>query len=242
MARSPRRWLALLLVIVVLLLLWWQSGRLLTYLGGWLNVDEPPVPADYVFVFPGDQETRPFVAAALVNKGWASAVLVPEVYRDPSDEQVTPPSHEVIARVVRFRGVPEENVTILPAASTSTFEDALALNRFLQQHPKARVLAVTSSFHTRRTRWVLARVLGERFQRVHIVGAPCERFWPERWWTTYWGFQAVTGEYLKLLYYALRYGMLGWWIAGLLVAVFFLIVARRLLQRAAGRRSSGREH
>ncbi len=226
--RTWRKWLVAIITIVLLLGVgWWWRHWLFPPVAAWLDVASEPVRAEYVFVLPGDEETRPFVAAALVRKGWAHHVLVPQVYVDPADEQITAPAHEVIAKVLQLRGVPEERITILQAASTSTFEDVAALDRFLQSHSQARVLVVTSNFHTRRTAWVLSRALGPRFQQVHLVGTPYERLVPEQWWTSCWGFQAVTSEYLKLLYYALRYGSLRWWLLAMLGLVLIVCAARR---------------
>ena len=193
-------------VVVAVLLMWLFRATILPPVAWWLDVGRPPQEASHVFVLPGDVQTRPFVAADIVNKGYARAVLVPELYVDPNDEQVTPPQHEIIAAVVEKLGVDPERVTILPGKSRSTFSDIAALARFLKQHPDAHVLVVTNGYHTRRTRWVLHRVLGDRAAQVRLLSAPPDDFDMDRWWETPEGFLHVTSEYLKLGFYWARYG------------------------------------
>ncbi len=219
---------------VALTALYLARGRLLPAVARWLDVGEPPNRAEYVMVLPGDENARPFVAAAIMKAGLAGQALVPETATSPSVEDgILPPTHEIICRVLRYRGVEEEDIVILDGQSRSTFGDIRALARFLEASPQARVTLVTSGYHTRRTRWTVDRLLGERARQVTFVSAPTDGFGTDRWWEVDEGFIAIVGEYLKLGYYALRYTGIGYWMGGCAGLVVIGLAYRQLRSAAA---------
>ena len=156
-----RRWLvALLLAVVVLAACWAAYPRLLRAAASWLDVGQRPHKADYVMLLNGGENSRPFAAAALVKGHWARRVLVAETAASPEViDGIVPPYHEINRRVLLSRGVAAADVAILPGAAASTYDEAAALAAFLRDKPNARVLVVTNDCHTRRSRWVFARVL-----------------------------------------------------------------------------------
>jgi uncharacterized SAM-binding protein YcdF (DUF218 family) len=157
-------------------------------------------------VLGGGEETRPFVAAALVKAGLAGKVLVPKASPSLDGEVgILPPAHEVSRSVLRHRGVADADIVILDRPVLDTYGEAVALAEFLDSAPGARVSVVTNDFHTRRARWVFRHVLGARASQVSFVAAPNERFFEASWWQFEDGFHLVVGEYLKLAYYVLRY-------------------------------------
>ncbi len=130
-------------------------------LGTWLDVGEKPKAADYVMLLTGEENSRPYMAAALVRAGYARKVLVAKINNLlPADEDLVPPAEEIVRRVIVSRGIPAEDVIILPDCATTTFDEAKALAFFRGINPEARVLIVTNHCHTRRARWIFSRVLG----------------------------------------------------------------------------------
>ena len=233
--KSRRRLvLGFLIVSFTLTGLYLARGSLLPAVARRLDVGETPQPSDCVMVMPGDENTRPFVAAAIVKAGLAERVLIPKVMISPVvEEGLVPPVHETIRHVLRHRGVSDEKIQILAGESDSTFGDTRALGTFLDASPEARVTVVTSDYHTRRTRWTVGRLLGERARRVAFVSAPTEDFRFDAWWQVDEGFMAVVGEYLKLTYYVLRFTRVGYWIAGCTALVVTGLAYRRLRATAA---------
>jgi len=235
--RRPRRWLiGIFCVAAVAAAAYAGHDRLLPLAARWLDVSDTPRPTDYAMVLPGEQNVRPFVAAALVRTGYAREVLVPTNKTAPKvDEGIRPPIHEVIRRVLQYRGVPPEAILILDAKTSGTFSDVQALADFLEKAPGASVSVVTSDYHTRRTRLALAQVLGDRLARVTLVSAPTEKFTDQNWWKCSEGFIAIAGEHLKLAYYVSRYTRVPYWSAACAGAVFALLVWRRRRNRRLGR-------
>ncbi len=173
---SRRRLLVVLLAgTAVLVTCWATRARLLRAAASWLDVGEPPRKADYVMLLNGGEDSRPFAAAALLKAHWVRCVLVAETAPSPAvRDGIMPPDYEIDRRVLLKRGVPAADVTVLTGMAATTYDEAVALDTFLQNKPNARVLVVTSDYHTRRSRWVFARVLGDRAGQVLV------RLGPER--------------------------------------------------------------
>jgi uncharacterized SAM-binding protein YcdF (DUF218 family) len=199
---------------VVLTLCWVASPHLLRAAAGWLDVGERPRRADYVMVLNGAEDTRPFAAAAIVAAGWAPRVLIAETA--PSGyviDGIVSPYHECNRLVLLKRGVAANRISILPGDASTTYDEAKTLAAFLDDRPHARVLVVTNDWHTRRSRWVFARVLGDRADQVSFVSAPTDDFSLDAWWRSPMGFLSILSEYLKLIFYAASYGSLLYWLA-----------------------------
>jgi len=183
---------------------------ILPAMGRWLDVGEPPQSADFVLVLPGHYETRPFVGAALAKVGLAKQVLVIETASSPDVEAgFVPPNHEIVRETLLRRGIKPTDIILINAESTSTFEDATALLRFLGDRADKTVTIVTNDFHTRRTRWVFRKVFGDRHKQLHFVSAPRDECHAENWWHSRLGVSLYVSEYIKLIYYFFRYGS-GW--------------------------------
>ncbi len=200
-----------------------QFARCACAVGNLLDVGRPPQKADAVVLLNGSYNTRPFVAAALVRGGWAPKVILNTVaLHAVQSAGAVPPSHVVALKVLDYGGVPRSDVVLLDTSATTTFDEAAGVAAYLDSHPAARLLLVTEGPHTRRSEWVFRQVLGRRQVEIISVSAPTEGFDFATWWRSEAGFLFVVSEYLKLAFYALRYGWLGCEILGLAVAVMIL--------------------
>ncbi|HIP96469.1 MAG TPA: YdcF family protein [Anaerolineae bacterium] len=194
----------------------------------WLDVGQRVPPADCAFVLPGDANTRPFFTAALFHRRLVRRVLVTTVKPGLRQLQgIAPPAHEVIIGILEHQRVPRTAVMVLEKQSTSTWEDLEALARYLGDHPRQHVLVVTSDYHSRRTRWTVARALGPLARQCTVVSAPTDLFPMGRWWQSAEGFRLITSEYLKLTYYWFRYGRGLWWCGGGVLVVTAVWIHRR---------------
>ena len=195
----------------------------LSSIGRWLVVGNAPHSTDYAMVLPGGAHTRPFVAAAMVRRGMARGVLIPRSDDSPMVEDgVVPPTHEILRRALVARGVKADQISFLDAQSTSTWQDAEALSIFLREHPHIRVAVITSDCHTRRTRWVFRRVLGDIPRTtLTFVSTPGDHFGPDDWWKTRGGISTYASEYCKYAFYLVRYGD-PWVYSGLMAFMVFI--------------------
>ncbi len=185
----------------------------------WLDVGVYPVLADYAFVLPGEENSRPFVAALLFRKGIVRGVLIPKNAPTPAEVgKVLPGAAEVIRDVLLKRGVPEDAIRVIGSETASSWDDLALLAEFVRAHPEVTVLVITNSFHTRRCQWILNRQLGPEAGRVKLVAAPLEWYDGYRWYHSREVATTVASEYLKLAFYWIRYGSGLIWISGIVFA------------------------
>ena len=182
-----------------------------------LDVGERPREVDFVVALPGEFETRPFVAAALIKAGYAKkAVIVSNTDAVEKGDGLIPPSHEIVRRIYQARGIDSSSITIMPGASNSTIDDLQQLKTFLMAHPDATACVVTSGFHTRRVRWIVKTKFPEIVGRVYFVSAPNPSFDEQGWWRFERGFMYVVSEYLKFVAYWFSIGNGIYWTAGMI--------------------------
>ena len=154
----------------------------------------------------------PGVCGRRLYKGdWAPRILVSTVAAAPQAEQTTMlPEHEVNLRVLLACGVPKKDVTVLNAQARTTFDEAKELSAHLGKAGHFRILLVTNGYHTRLARWIFTEVLGEQAATILPISVPTDEFEEESWWRSERGFAAIAGECMKLGFYRLRYGNLGY--------------------------------
>jgi uncharacterized SAM-binding protein YcdF (DUF218 family) len=224
MTRPKRLGVWIAAIAVALLIAWLNSRALLSALGRWLDVGRPPQPADAVVLLNGGENTRPFVAAALVRGGWAPKVILNTVALNAMQEAGSiPSSHEIALRVMDYAGVPRDHVDQINSVAHTTFDEANGVAEYLNSHPIKRLLLVTEAPHARRAEWIFRRVLANRNVEISVVSAPTDGFDLGRWWQKEEGVLFVVSEYCKLFFYALRYG----WLAYEIAAAFLAAIALR---------------
>ena len=205
---------------------------LLRGVGQWLDVGVDPQPADYVMPLGGDENTRPFAAAKLIRNGKASKAIVADIRPTAEAEAgLTPRVHVIMRRVLMHYDVAASDIVTVGNRCDSTYDEARALAGFLEGRPKARVIVVTGHYHTRRTRWIFNRVLGDRAGQVSFASAPAHAFRLSSWWKNVKGAELVVGEYLKLAYYGFRFGQAAYWAAACLILAGFGWTYRKYRRR-----------
>src|SRR5438105_9677009 len=99
-AQKPaRRWRRLVLLAFVASLFLLSAGRnyILVAAARFLNVSEPAEVTDYVMVLGGDDQVRPFAAAALMNAGLARKAIVATIKSSGDNlDGVVPTEHALI--------------------------------------------------------------------------------------------------------------------------------------------------
>lgn len=104
-------------------------------------------------------------------------------------------------------GVPKESIELVPGDVSSTYDEAIQLNRYAAQHGLRSILIVTSAYQSRRARWTFGQVF--RGSGVLIGLAPVtpgqQAPRPGTWWGYKLGWELVPGEYLKIVHYRFKY-------------------------------------
>lgn len=168
--------------------------------------------ADAVVVLAGSSTYRERArhAAGIYARGRAPLVLLTDDGQRSgwsAERQTNPLFHERAAEELLKAGVPADRIRVLPGVVTSTHDEALRVREFAEGEGLRSLLVVTAAYQSRRARWTMGRVLGASGVRVGVDAPPPGEESPPAsvWWLRGLGWKLVPGEYVKLIYYALRY-------------------------------------
>jgi uncharacterized SAM-binding protein YcdF (DUF218 family) len=182
----------------------------------WLDIGVEPRKVDHIVLLPGDENVRPFVAAALIKAGLAHDILVPQNFPSPEIEDgLIPPNHVVAAEILHRRGASPDKLRVLSMKSDGTIDDARATQEVLDQEPSATVAVVTSFFHTRRARMSFRAVYGSRADDFLYISTPVTDLDPDHWWESDSGAQMIATELFKIAIYWVAYGPGLYWLTGI---------------------------
>ena len=168
---------------------WLDRGWLLRSAADLWIVSDPLGPADAVAVFGGGLADRPFVAAQYYRQGWVTKILV-----DETDSEA----------VLLKLGIPENAIETFGRALGNTHQEALALRAWAEQHNLHSIIVPTEIFSTRRVHWTLHRVFPPDFV-IRIAALDRPVYSRTDWWRDNHGISAFELEFVKYLYYIIRY-------------------------------------
>ena len=164
--------------------------------GRWLVVADPLVPAEVILPLAGDRQ-RPAHAAELFLDHNAELFAITRLWIEPAS--VREWYVRDVARSVIERGVPEEAVVAIPGIGPTTYHEVANVRSYAESQGWSSLLAVTSSWHSRRARTITRRLFLDSEVTVSVRPAPERRFELGSWWRSELGRQRVLSEYLKLI-------------------------------------------
>lgn len=204
--------LLLLLVVAVLA----GSAACFVNAGRWLVTPEartPATEADAIFVLAGSDADRFLEGYELWREKRAPLMVLSAGFRDAGSLELSRrglvmPGRAEVSRdvLVDQLGVPPQAVELLAAEVDSTAAEASALRALALERGWRRVIVVTSTPHTRRTRFAMARALDGSGVDVQVRGTRFDDFQPEKWWGDRGSARWVLTELPKLLAYRLGLG------------------------------------
>ncbi|MBI4634181.1 MAG: YdcF family protein [Deltaproteobacteria bacterium] len=198
----------LLLFILLIIAVYLFRVQLLTGLASFLVVDDNPQKGDVIFVLNGDVDTRPFFAAKIFREGRTPRIVIARCEDTPAVKAgIFPNDTDAAVGIMKKLGVPENKISVLsiPGGVTSTRDEAAVLRRYVDAHGIRRVILVTSAFHTRRAMWIMRKELAGSPATVLSAPAPHNKFDTASWWKVESGLIHFADEYIKLLYYRVKY-------------------------------------
>jgi uncharacterized SAM-binding protein YcdF (DUF218 family) len=197
---------AILFLLVILAFAF--RSQILTGIADYLIINDKLQPADLIFLLNSEYETRPFRAAELYQQRFAPVILMARSENTPVvDLGLVPNDTDISVGVLEKLGVPSENIIILsvPGGVTSTLDEAAALRQYIGNHPVHAIILVTSSFHTRRARWIFRKTLAGLPVTLQMAPVPYTGFDQTNWWKNESGIIKLNNEYVKLFYYFFKY-------------------------------------
>lgn len=174
---------------------------ILRVFGNYLVVKNNLKPVDVVAVISGESEgLRVAKGVELYKSGYAKKLLV-------SGCKIAWQTNEadIMKRQAMFLGVPEKNI-IVDREGCTTFANAVNILEIMKKYNHKNVIVVSSSYHTRRVSIIFNKVFKKSGIELLFSGAPDSDFNPNDWWKNEEAAKLVFYEYVKLVFYAFRYG------------------------------------
>ena len=192
---SPVRCLGFILLILalafVVFVTSWRS--ILTAVARFLIVEDRLAKADIIVVLSGGvRDERVRQAADLYHQGYA-----PQVMLSGGEELQGNAISDLLGRQALTHGIPA-SALLFETASTSTYEQARNLRTIFEERHLRRAIVVTSSYHTRRTRYLFRKVFKGSPVEILVYPVQQDHFSTVRWWTRAFDTGEVVLEYVKL--------------------------------------------
>lgn len=189
-----RRKIALPIAVLVFLVVIIAGYRpILIALGHFLIVEDRLEPSDVIVVLAGDRHgERMRQAAELYFRG-----VAPRIVLSGGDEWMGILDSELLRRQALGHHIPAAAL-LREDKSTSTAEQAQNLRPMLEQMGVRRATVVTSSFHSRRTRYVFRKVFSRSTVEIRVYPVQRDTFSPIEWWKREEDTEDLVLEYIKL--------------------------------------------
>lgn len=176
--------------------------------GNWLVVSEAPLKADAIVVLMGGVEERIPQAIDLYKGGYAPLLLFPDDYEENPPLMLPNGTllHNDAAKSLhlsRQYGIPDSVIAIVQGPALNTQAEAEMITAYLMHHPEMdTVLLVTSSFHSRRARFIFRNEFASKGLHITLISVPSQysTFHPQQWWQRAGDRNTVFLEYLKMVY------------------------------------------
>lgn len=208
-AQAARRRRVLLIGGLSAVVLWplfaWLAAQLLI-------VKAELTSADAIVVLSGSStyKERAAWAAKLYREGRAPIVILTNdslISGWNNVEERNPYFYERAAKELEQRGVPAEKIQVVSGIALGTYEESLGLRDYATAQKLNRLLIVTSAYHSRRALWSMRHACERSGIEVGVDSPPpgWQTPAPSTWWLRRWGWRVVAGEYVKMLYYRMKY-------------------------------------
>jgi uncharacterized SAM-binding protein YcdF (DUF218 family) len=187
--------LGLLVLCALLGAVYLVRHPLLRLAGRFWIVEDAPQPSDAIVVLSDDNYLgeRAARAADLFHAGWAPRVVASGRYLRSYAGIAELIEHDLVAD-----GVPVGTIVRFPHRAENTREEAAALSHLFAEHGWRRILLVTSSYHTRRARYICERIFPPGTE-LRVVPASDSAYNPDSWWESRSGLKIFFQEAVGML-------------------------------------------
>ncbi|WNJ18836.1 YdcF family protein [Pontibacter sp. G13] len=198
------RWFLALAILGVLLFA--LRVPIMKGIGGVLISEDTPQPVDAIFVLSGLSLERAPLAAEYWREGLSERIVAVGSNVNPALAGIGNPipDAQLSAKILLDLGVDTTDVFILEQGS-STWEESEAILGYANREDLHKVMIISSKFHTRRIRSVFFQKFKSDGIDVVVVGADPLDYDIDRWWEFETSLIFVNNEYIKMLYYWIKY-------------------------------------
>jgi uncharacterized SAM-binding protein YcdF (DUF218 family) len=163
-------------------------------------------PCDAIFVLSGNPGDRSAEAARLFKSGYSPLIIctgesVPrlfEIVNIQLDEA------DLSKRVLLEKGIPESRIDCLHKG-TSTREESIYILALCKSRGYKRIMVVSDKYHTNRINYAFRHLYKDAGIELILRGAHSSQYLENLWWASETGLLMVNNEYVKLIYYYIKY-------------------------------------
>ena len=204
---TRKRLLWLAVPVVLLLLLYMLRAPIMRGMANFLISEDEPETCEVLFVLGGNSKDRGQEAARLYQEGFIKKVVcigenVPTIFEAMGMNDLM--ESEVTKVAVLRNGVDSAAVELLPKG-TSTREEAQEIALYCKEQGIEKAMIVSTRLHTRRVRKVFEQAFEGQSTKLVVVSVSSSQYEEELWWQSEEGMIALNNEYMKTLYYFLKY-------------------------------------
>ena len=182
-------WVVIVALIVVLTLFAVNAGK--------MSVIDSPQPSDVIVVLAGETDSRPARALELLDQGYARRLLIDV----PADERIYGFTARQLAEQYEHSRPEAAQLGICPIEGLSTREESHDVEKCLAKEQGARILIVTSDYHTHRALSIFRHEI--RGKTFSIAAAYDSTQFGTRWWTHRQWAKTWFDEWLRWFWWAL---------------------------------------
>jgi uncharacterized SAM-binding protein YcdF (DUF218 family) len=169
-------------------------------------VSDPVSRANAVVVLGGGLETRPFAAAELWRRGLADKILVSHGLEERAVSIGASLPHSELNREVLLKlGVPAGVIETFGTTSRNTRDEAVALREWAKRNVASAFIIPSEIFSARRVRWIFRHEFSDTGVRIEVPSFESPEYTRWDWWKTERGLITFQNEFLKYIYYRLKY-------------------------------------
>jgi uncharacterized SAM-binding protein YcdF (DUF218 family) len=197
---------SMMVIILVGVILSASYENVLSFIGDFLIVEDELQPSDVIHVIAGP-DYRSDYAIQLYKEGYARQIFFTGTWC--AIHQVNHSEHG--RERALEQGVPSSAIVIDGTEIETTYSEAVRLKEYISASPTPihSIIIVSDPYHMRRARWAFRKVLGDQII-LQMAPVPFEQLpYPRHWWTDWESRKMVRDEYVKTVFYLLRY-QLSW--------------------------------
>jgi uncharacterized SAM-binding protein YcdF (DUF218 family) len=162
--------------------------------------------ADAIVILGGGIETRPYAAAELWRRGFAEKILISQGLEERAANMGAIPLHGEPNRERLLKlGVPVGSIETFGTANKNTRDEAVALREWSERNAASVFIIPSEIFPARRVRWIFRREFLRTGVRIEVPSVEPPGYTRWNWWKTEKGLAAFRTEFLKYMYYRLKY-------------------------------------
>lgn len=193
-------------IILLVVLIFIFRIPILRAAGNYLIEEDSLQKADAIFVLSGDPYDRGAQAKILFEKGFAPVIVATgeNISHNLKALGIAYAESDLTRHFLVNNGV-DSSAIVIVRKGTSTLQEAGVVLDYAKQNSLDKIIIVSSHFHTKRIHMYFHPLFEKENIELIVQGAPSTLYDEEEWWKKEDGLIMVNNEYVKLIYYCIKY-------------------------------------